>query len=77
MAGGRITGSMRRAARLTNKTKLLICRGTESIDVDQAEEILWDTDSADAPKHQHVGAMGVETGEMLVRPSNSIACMHR
>ena len=77
MAGGRNAASSRRAARLTNKTKLLICRGTESVDLAQAEAFLWDTDTADAPKNQHVGAMGVETGEMLVRPSTLIACMHR
>ena len=65
----------RRAARLTNKSRLLVCRGTKSINSAETEPFLWESDAADAPKHQHVGSMGVETGEMLVRPSN-LMCMH-
>ena len=76
MAGGRIAASSRRAARLTNKTKLLVCRGTESVDLDAAEPFLWESDAADQAKNQHVGSMGVESGEMLVRPSTLGACMH-
>ena len=71
----------RRAGRVTNKTKLLIYRGSDKVDLGDAETIVWDHDtssSSDAVKHQHVGAKGVESGELLVsRPSASLFTMHR
>lgn len=58
----------RRANRLNNKTKLLIYRGSDKLDLSSAEIVHWDhdTSSSEGNKHQHVGAKGVESGELLV-----------
>ena len=67
VGSGRLVTSSRRAGRITNKTKLLIYRGSDKVDLGHAEVILWnDQDGENAPKHHHVGAKGVESGEMLV-----------
>jgi enhancer of polycomb-like protein len=67
VSNGRMVTSSRRAGRVTNKTKLLIYRGSDKVDLAHAEVILWtDGDGESAPKNQHVGAKGVESGEMLV-----------
>ncbi len=61
--------SSRRAGRVTNKTKLLIYRGSDKVDLRNAETIVWDhetSSSSETTKHQHVGAKGVESGELLV-----------
>ncbi len=60
--------SSRRAGRVTNKTKLLIYRGSDKVDLGNAETIVWDheTSSSSEAKQQHVGAKGVESGELLV-----------
>ena len=68
MPPSRMVTSSRRAGRVTNKTKLLIYRGSDKID-DTAETIHWDHDSssnAEPSKSQHVGAKGVDSGEALV-----------
>lgn len=64
----RLATSSRRAARVTQKTKLLVYRGSDKVDQSAAETIVWNAESASeaATKHQHVGAKGVETGELLV-----------
>lgn len=68
--------SSRRANRVTNKTKLLIYRGSDKVDLSNAETIVWEHDataSSEGVKHQHVGAKGVESGELLVsRPRSFI-----
>lgn len=64
---------------MTNKTKLLVVRGSEKVDLGAAETIVWDEGSAssEATKNQHVGAKGVESGELLVsRPSSTTSSMH-
>lgn len=73
MAPSRMVTSSRRAGRVTNKTKLLIYRGSNKVDLAHAEIIVWDQagengtgGKAEANKHQHVGAIGVESGELLV-----------
>lgn len=69
----------RRAGRVTNKTKLLIHRGSDKVDLGNAEIIVWEHDStsgAEATKHQHVGAKGVESGELLVSRVSSFTSMH-
>ncbi|WVF68779.1 hypothetical protein IAT40_003551 [Kwoniella sp. CBS 6097] len=71
MAPGRMVTSSRRAGRVTNKTKLLIYKGTDKVDLSAAETIVWENDPssssahAEQTKHQHVGAKGVESGELL------------
>ncbi|WVQ96306.1 hypothetical protein IAU59_003410 [Kwoniella sp. CBS 9459] len=70
MAPGRMVTSSRRAGRVTNKTKLLIFQGTDKVDLSAAETIVWENDPsssahAEQTKHQHVGAKGVESGELL------------
>ncbi|OCF37306.1 hypothetical protein I316_01215 [Kwoniella heveanensis BCC8398] len=71
MAPGRMVTSSRRAGRVTNKTKLLIYKGTDKVDLSAAETIVWESDPssssahAEQTKHQHVGAKGVESGELL------------
>lgn len=64
----RMVTSSRRAGRVTNKTKLLIYRGSDKVDLAAAETIVWENDpsGSDAAKHHHVGAKGVESGELLV-----------
>nr|XP_031864462.1 uncharacterized protein CI109_000376 [Kwoniella shandongensis]KAA5531534.1 hypothetical protein CI109_000376 [Kwoniella shandongensis] len=62
--------SSRRAGRVTNKTKLVIYKGSNKVDLTAAETIVWENEStggahAEATKHQHVGAKGVESGELL------------
>ena len=75
---GMVTSS-RRAGRVTNKTKLLIYRGSDKVDLGNAETIVWDHEPSSASeggKHQHVGAKGVESGELLVsRPPALISTM--
>jgi enhancer of polycomb-like protein len=72
MARTNMVTSSRRAGRVTNKTKLLIYRGSDKVDLGSAEVIVWDsqngdgTSSSEDTKHQHVGAKGVESGELLV-----------
>ncbi|EIW67543.1 hypothetical protein TREMEDRAFT_33468 [Tremella mesenterica DSM 1558] len=60
-------GSSRRAGRVTNKTRLVIYRGSDQVELSSAEVIVWETDptSSEPTKHQHVGAKGVESGELL------------
>ncbi|ODO00149.1 hypothetical protein I350_06774 [Cryptococcus amylolentus CBS 6273] len=69
VAPGRMVTSSRRAGRVTNKTKLLIYRGSDKVDPEVAETVLWDQDSSgagkDSTKHQHIGATGVESNELL------------
>ncbi|ORY30601.1 enhancer of polycomb-like-domain-containing protein [Naematelia encephala] len=68
MAPGRMVTSSRRAGRVTNKTKLLILKGNERADLASAEIIVWENEtssSSEGTKHQHVGAKGVESGELL------------
>ncbi|WVW84986.1 hypothetical protein I302_107022 [Kwoniella bestiolae CBS 10118] len=75
MAPGRMVNSSRRAGRVTNKTKLLIYKGTDKVDLGAAETIVWESNdpssnsthhaSSESTKHQHVGAKGVESGELL------------
>ncbi|WRT68052.1 uncharacterized protein IL334_005027 [Kwoniella shivajii] len=73
MAPGRMVTSSRRAGRVTNKTKLLIYKGTDKVDLGAAETIVWESNDPSASgsghseqtKHQHVGAIGVESGELL------------
>ena len=76
-----VTASSRRAGRVTNKTKLLIYRGSDKVDLGNAETIVWDhetSSSSEPAKHQHVGAKGVESGELLVsRPCASFLIMYR
>jgi hypothetical protein len=77
--------SSRRAGRVTNKTKLLIYRGSDKVDLGSAEVIVWEnqqnsdgTTSAEGTKHQHVGAKGVESGELLVSTKRAFrGCIHR
>lgn len=80
MTSARMVTSSRRAGRVTNKTKLLVYRGSDKVDLSAAETIVWNSDSAsgEATKNQHVGAKGVETGELLVSrtPSTSFV-MHQ
>jgi enhancer of polycomb-like protein len=77
----------RRAGRVTNKTKLLIYRGSDKVDLGLAEVIVWEnqhdgnpssSDAASQP--HHVGAIGVESNELLVShvPSTTLfdACKH-
>ncbi|KAK4683741.1 enhancer of polycomb-like protein, partial [Tremellales sp. Uapishka_1] len=67
MAPSRMVTTSRRAGRVTNKTKLLIYRGSDKIDLGSAETIVWDHDhsaSAEGTKSQHVGAKGVESNEL-------------
>ena len=64
-----VTASSRRAGRVNNKTKLLVVRGSEKVDLAAAETIVWEegtSGSGEPTKHQHVGAKGVESGEFLV-----------
>lgn len=62
----------RRAGRVTNKTKLLIYRGSDKVDLGLAEVVVWEnqhdgnSSSSDGGKPHHVGAKGVESGELLV-----------
>ncbi|WWC71031.1 uncharacterized protein I206_104984 [Kwoniella pini CBS 10737] len=72
--GSRMVTSSRRAGRVTNKTKLLIYKGTDKIEENAAETIVWESNDSsasgsnqhsDQTKHQHVGAKGVESGELL------------
>ncbi|WVQ65343.1 uncharacterized protein L199_003519 [Kwoniella botswanensis] len=75
MAPGRMVTSSRRAGRVTNKTKLLIYKGTDKVDLGAAETIVWESNdpsssnsahaNSESTKHQHVGAKGVESGELL------------
>ncbi|WWC88395.1 uncharacterized protein L201_003306 [Kwoniella dendrophila CBS 6074] len=71
MAPGRMVTSSRRAGRVTNKTKLLIYKGTDKVDLGAAETIVWESNESsgsahsEQTKHQHVGAIGVESGELL------------
>lgn len=87
MAPGRMVTSSRRAGRVTNKTKLLIYKGTDKVDLGAAETIVWESNdpsssnsahaNSESTKHQHVGAKGVESGELLVsRLSSSTFSMH-
>ena len=64
----RLVTSSRRAGRVTNKTRLLVIRGSNDADLGEAEVIVWEDGAAngEAQKHQHVGAKGVESGELLV-----------
>lgn len=73
MTSGRMVTTSRRAGRVTNKTKLLVYRGSDKVDLSAAETIVWNSDSAsgEATKNQHVGAKGVETGELLVSSGRS------
>lgn len=69
MVSSRLVTSSRRAGRVTNKTRLLVVRGTKEADLQDAEVIVWDDGSGgngEATKNQHVGAKGVESGELLV-----------
>jgi hypothetical protein len=70
----------RRAGRVTNKTKLLIYRGSDKVDLGLAEVIVWEnqhdgnssSSDGNAQPH-HVGAKGVESNELLVsRPCSTI-----
>lgn len=75
-----VTTSSRRAGRVTNKTKLLIYRGNDKVDLGAAEVIVWENDhsaAADEPKSAHgLGAKGVENAELLVsRPCSTT--LHR
>ncbi|WVR06584.1 hypothetical protein IAU60_003616 [Kwoniella sp. DSM 27419] len=71
MAPGRMVTSSRRAGRVTNKTKLVIYKGTDKVDLGAAETIVWESDpsgsggASSEQKSQHVGAKGVESGELL------------
>lgn len=71
VAPGRMVTSSRRIGRVTNKTKLIIYRGSDKVDTSAAETVLWDQEAGgagkDSTKHQHIGATGVESGELLVR----------
>lgn len=71
VAPGRMVTSSRRIGRVTNKTKLIIYRGSDKVDTSAAETVLWDQEAGgagkDSNKHQHIGATGVESGELLVR----------
>lgn len=60
--------SSRRAGRITNKSRLLVYRGSDKVDLSAAETIVWNNDSASesANKHNSLGAKGVESGELLV-----------
>ena len=64
--------SSRRAGRVTARTKLLIYRGSDKVDLALAEVVVWEnqhdgnSSSADGGKPHHVGAKGVESGELLV-----------
>ena len=74
-----VTASSRRAGRVNNKTKLLVVRGSEKVDLGQAETIVWDDPSSasgEPAKHQHVGAKGVESGEFLVSRVSSFQRYH-
>lgn len=78
MVSSRLVTSSRRAGRVTNKTKLLVVRGTkEADDLGEAEVVVWEDGSTSsvnnqaangetASQHNHVGAKGVESGELLV-----------
>lgn len=68
MATGRMVTSSRRAGRITNKSRLLVYRGSDKVDLSAAETIVWNNDSASesANKHNSLGAKGVESGELLV-----------
>lgn len=88
MVSSRLVTSSRRAGRVTNKTKLLVVRGTkEADDLGDAEVVVWEDGSTSAnhqaangsesSKHNHVGAKGVESGELLVsRPCSFFLPMH-
>lgn len=71
VAPGRMVTSSRRIGRVTNKTKLIIYRGSDKVDTSAAETVLWDQEAGgagkDSTKHQHIDATGVESGELLVR----------
>jgi len=63
----------RRAGRVTNKTKLLIYRGSDKVDLALAEVIVWEnqhdgnpSSSDGSAQPHHVGAIGVESNELLV-----------
>jgi hypothetical protein len=63
----------RRAGRVTNKTKLLIYRGSDKVDLGVAEVIVWEnqhdgnsSSSDGSAQPHHVGAKGVESNELLV-----------
>lgn len=89
MPPSRMVTSSRRAGRVTNKTKLLIYRGSDRVDLAHAEIIVWEQsgggdhngtagggnhgsgEKSDHNKSQHVGAIGVESGELLVSRSCS------
>jgi len=67
----------RRAGRVTNKTKLLIYRGSDKVDLALAEVIVWEnqhdgnsSSDGNAQPH-HVGAIGVESNELLVSQPRS------
>lgn len=70
----------RRAGRVTNKTKLLIYRGSDKVDLALAEVIVWEnqhdgnsSSSDGSAQPHHVGAIGVESNELLVsRVSSTI-----
>lgn len=81
MTTARMVASSRRASRVSNKTKLLVYRGSDKVDSSLAEAIVWNADSAsDSANKQHLGAKGVETGELLVSTMHSALhlslCMH-
>lgn len=68
-----VSASSRRAGRVTNKSRLLVVRGSDKIDSAAAETVLLQPEAATAePSKSHgVGAKGVETGELLVRVHSS------
>jgi hypothetical protein len=68
----------RRAGRVTNKTKLLIYRGSDKVDLALAEVIVWEnqhdgnsSSSDGTAQPHHVGAIGVESNELLVSQPRS------
>jgi hypothetical protein len=72
MVSQRMVTSSRRAGRVTNKTKLYVVRGTKEADLGEAEIIVWEEGgNGEAAKSQHVGAKGVESGELLVSWTSS------
>jgi len=79
MVSQRMVTSSRRAGRVTNKTKLYVVRGTKEADLGEAEIIVWEEGgNGEAAKSQHVGAKGVESGELLVSWTSSFSFfMHR
>lgn len=72
-----VSASSRRAGRVTNKSRLLVVRGSDKIDSAVAETVLLQPEAATAePSKNHgVGAKGVETGELLVRVHSSRSCL--